>query len=155
MKKLIIKLFDKVILFLLGFSGIVYTACKYGMAVPINEINGVVTDKATAKPISNIRVIRANAYDNDTSYTNSEGKYAFKFWREGLAHLKIEDIDGEENGGDFQTQEIDVKFTDADLVKRGRNNKTPDRYAKKINIELEKKEMAYPEYGVPPTNFKP
>jgi len=148
MNKLIIKFFDKIIIVLLGFVGlssIVYSCAKYGMILPEFEIKGVVTDKTTAKPIQNIRIIREQ--HDDTLYTNSKGEYASKFWggryslieRENPIHLKVEDIDGEANGGDFETQEIDVKFTEADLVKKGRGDKTPDIYVKKQNIQLEHK----------------
>ena len=145
MKKSIIKFFDKIIVLLLGIVG-VFTACvatKYGMPEADFEIRGVVTDKATAKPIQNIRIINLG----DTLYTNSEGKYILKF-RDGLwyseisetvYHLNVDDIDGEKNGGEFESQEIDVKFTDTDQVKKGRGKKTAAKYAKMQNIELERK----------------
>jgi putative lipoprotein (rSAM/lipoprotein system) len=122
---------------LLAFSGIVYRCAEYGAIVPECEINGIVTDK-NKKPIQNIRVTRENHLGIDTLYTNSAGM--FHSINQGATHIKLEDIDGEANGGEFETQEIDVKFTDADLVKRGKNNKTPDKYAKTINIELETKQ---------------
>jgi len=34
MKKLLIKLFDKIILLILGFSGVLYACAKYGMPAP-------------------------------------------------------------------------------------------------------------------------
>ena len=34
MKKSAIKFFDKIILLLLGFSGMFYTSCEYGMPAP-------------------------------------------------------------------------------------------------------------------------
>ena len=138
MAKQVIKFWDKIVVVLLGWIGITgmfYSCAKYGMIVPECEVDGVVTDK-TKKPIQNIQVIRENFYGFDTLYTNSDGKFHSKT---GYHRLKVEDIDGEANSGEFETQEINVKFTDADLVKRGRNNKTPDKYVKKINIELDKK----------------
>ncbi|MCL2290661.1 MAG: radical SAM-associated putative lipoprotein [Bacteroidetes bacterium] len=154
MKKPIIKFLDKVILLLLGFSGILYSCAKYGMPVDEFEIKGMVTD-ATYKPIQNIRVIRQK---QDTLYTNSEGKYSFKFWGPNFVHLKIEDIDGDENGGEFATREIDVRFTDADLVKKGKKNKTADKYVKTLNIILWGTDDEPPvivEYGPPSASFKP
>ena len=135
MKKQIIKFFDKVILLLLGSSGVLYSCYKYGMIEAEYEINGTVTDKM-GKPIQNIRVIREGHFKIDTMYTNSQGKFHSKI---GFHHLAIEDIDGEANGGEFETQKINVEFTDADLVKKGRGEKTPDIYKKTINIELETK----------------
>jgi putative lipoprotein (rSAM/lipoprotein system) len=137
MKKQVIKSFYKLILAILGLSGIVYSCAKYGMIVPESEIKGTITDKTTAKPIQGIRVIRETFLHNDTVYTNSEGRYAFEF-ADGN-YLKIEDIDGDANGGDFESQEVYVRFTESDLVKRSNSNKKPDRYVKVQNIELEKK----------------
>jgi len=155
MKKPIIKLFDKVILLLLGSSAVLYSCYKYGMPVDEFELNGVITDK-TYEPVQNIRVIRETY---DTLYTNAEGKYSFKFWNEGrFTHLKVEDIDGEENGGEFTTQEINVRFTDADLVKKGKKDKTADKYVKNRNIILWKIDEEPPgivEYGPPFAPFKP
>ena len=151
MAKSVIKFWDKVILLLLGFSGIVYSCARYGMIEAEYEIKGTVTDK-TKKPIQNIQVI--NQYERDTLYTDSDGKFYLKGWGEHV-RLKIEDIDGEANGGEFAPMEIDVEFTDRDLVKRGRNNKTPDKYAKTINIALSKvDDVVQPEYGVRPAPFK-
>jgi len=134
MAKQVIKFWDKVIVVLLGWIGIsgVFNSCKmYGMPdekyFNLCELNGIVTDKETSNPIQNIQIIRG---DRDTIHTDADGKYVF---REFLSryHLKFEDIDGEENGGEFETQEIDVKFTQDDKVE--------GKFAKTINIELEKK----------------
>ena len=148
MKKLIIKLFDKLILLLLGFSGILYSCAKYGMPVDEFEIYGTVTDKEK-NPIQNIRV--TNPLVRDTVYTNAEGKFHYQFWESHS--LKLEDIDGEANGGEFLPQEIEVRFTEADLLKKGKRNK-PDKYAKTITVELER-DGVIPLYGTPTAPFKP
>ena len=129
MKKLIIKSFDKVIVVLLGVLGI-FNSCEqpdmYGMPPerynPRYRFHGIVTDKETSNPIQNIRVVG----QGDTIYTDTEGKFLFPSMNAEF-HLKIEDIDGEANGGEFETQEIDVTFTDADVR------------VKTQNIKLEKK----------------
>jgi len=154
MKKPIIKIVDKILLLLLGFSGMFYSCYKYGMPVAEYEINGAVTDKES-KPIQDIRIIRQAAYydSNDTLYTNSEGKFHIKFFDEShYARLSIEDIDGEANGGEFASQEVDVIFTDADLVK-----KKNDKYAKTIGIVLRTIDDDDYEimYGAPCAPFKP
>ena len=137
MKKRIIKIFDKIILLLLGFSGAFYSCAMYGDPVEEFQINGTVMDK-TGKPIQDIRITgHFDLGKNDTLYTNPEGKFYVKGW--GRPYLKLEDIDGEANGGDFETKNFNIEFTDADLVKRGRGNKTPDKYKKTVNIELETK----------------
>ena len=151
MKKPVIKFFDKLLLLILGSSAVLYSCAKYGMPADEFEIKGVVTNNAS-KPIPNIRVVRQSY---DTLYTNSEGKYSFRFWGPESAHLKFEDIDGEENGGEFATREIDVKFTDADIVKKGRGNKTGDSYVKTLNIILKNANGGQFMYGPPPTSFRP
>jgi len=150
MKKRVIKIFDKIILLLLGFSGAFYSCAKYGMIVDEYHVNGTVMDK-TGKPIKDI-LITGYFYKNygDMLYTNSEGKFSVN-GDEGM-RLKFEDIDGEANGGEFETREINIEFTDADLVKRGRGNKTPDKYKKTVNIELDR--LPSPKYGVKSANFK-
>ena len=89
-------------------------------------------------------------------YTSSQGRYVFKLWEDfsNPVHLKFEDIDGEANGGEFDAKEIDVIFTDADRVKKGRGNKTADKYLKIQNVELEKS-LPVPLYGTLQTDFKP
>ena len=143
MKKSVIKFFDKIILLLLGLSGIFYCCAKYGMPETEYEIKGVVTDKTNNKPIEGIRIINEKRYDNneDTLYTNAEGKFDFDFYDflyETPVHLKIEDVDGEENGGYFGTQEINVNFTDADLVRKAKGNKRGEKFVKRINVKLTK-----------------
>jgi putative lipoprotein (rSAM/lipoprotein system) len=105
MKKNIIKFFDKIIVLLLGFTGM-FTACKqefdcsanyftdvntyqpsdsigwveYG-PLPVDfEIRGKVTNKASSQPISGIRIIheKFGNIKNDTIYTDSEGKYTYR-----------------------------------------------------------------------------
>ena len=137
MKKRVVKIFDKIILLLLGFSGVLYSCYEYGAIADEYEVNGTVMDK-TGKPIQDIRVTgRFKLGEEDTLYTNTEGKFYVKSW--GHPYLKLEDIDGEVNGGEFETKNLNIEFTDADLVKKGRGEKTPDIYKKTVNIELETK----------------
>jgi len=151
MKKPIIKLFDKLILLLLGMSGIIYSCAKYGEPVAEYEVYGTVTD-TEKNPIENIRV--SVKYLQDTLYTNPYGKFDFKSWElSRTVRLKVEDIDGEANGGEFLPREIEVNFTSADLVKKGKRNK-PDKYAKKITVEMER-DGVIPLYGTPIAPFKP
>ena len=146
MKKQITKFFDKIIIVLLGILGIVTSCCvvcMYGEPVAEYEIKGVVTDKTSTSPIKNIRIIK-QLYDNssDTLYTDSQGKYVFNFGEQYVfgapIHLKIDDIDGEENGGSFASQEIEVIFTNDDLTRKPKRNNDSKKYVKIQNIELEK-----------------
>jgi putative lipoprotein (rSAM/lipoprotein system) len=125
------------------------------------EIRGIVTDKINDKPINNIRIIRegiAPFDSNDTLYTDLQGKYRFLFCSiDADFHLKIEDIDGKANDGEFESQEIDIKITSADRVKNKKEEckVTQEKFVKTQNIELEKKEIFIPAYGIPKTTFKP
>ena len=141
MNKLITKFWDKIIVVLLGvvgLSGMLYSCMKYGMPPPEyvkkHELRGVVTDTETSNPIQNIRIIS----NRDTVYTNIKGEYAFDFWSHspGISYmLNIEDIDGEENGGEFKSQEIYGKFTREDQVE----NSGGLGFSKTQNIQLEHK----------------
>ena len=129
-----------------------YSCAKYGMAVDEFEINGVVTNR-TNEPIPNIRIIEKQS--RDTLYTNSGGKFSLRSWEGEYITLKFDDIDGEENGGEFIPREIDIKFTDKDIVKKGNNNKKPDQYLKTIVVVLRgvDEELSI-EYGPPFATFK-
>jgi putative lipoprotein (rSAM/lipoprotein system) len=158
MKKPVIKLFDKILVILLGFLGI-FNSCtqpdEYGTPHADYEINGIVTNQEDGQPIQNIRVIS----HYDTLYTNSEGGYVFQFHGfsppddQRTFHLKVEDIDGEANGGDFAPQEMDVIITKDDRVKKGDGKWYEGKFAKTVNIELNA--LDAPEYGVPQEIFKP
>ena len=143
MKKTIIKSFDRVILLILGLTPLLYACPKYGEPTANYELKGTVTNKETSRPIKHIQVTtNINEYrQEDTLYTDSRGQYNYKLrdylWDRPL-HLKFEDIDGEENGGDFTTQEIDITFTDADLVKKGKGAWDKGTFEKTQNIELER-----------------
>jgi len=173
MRETVIKFFDKIIVFLLGFSG-VFSACdiygpveygpfvEYGMPHADYKLKGVITDKETSSSIENIRVIRHTNSEwimNDTVYTDAEGKYAFEFVdfpplpEKGLL-LKVEDIDGEENGGFFESKEIDVDFTQVEKVEKGDGRWYAGKFVITKNIELNRIDV-HPEYGVFPATFKP
>jgi len=156
MTKLIIKSFDKVIVVLLGVLGI-FNSCeqpeKYGMPYACYEFKGVVTDKETSNPIQNIQIVRYGY--GDTTYSDIKGQFIF-YNVDTKFHLKIEDIDGEENGGDFESQEIEVKFTQADQVEKGEGKWNKGKFVKTQNIKLEKKNNTTDTlYGMPSAPFKP
>jgi len=159
MKKSLIHFFDKIILVLLGFSGILYSCAKYGMPENEFEIKGAVFYGSTSKPVKDIRIIRGDKRFEDradTLYTTADGKFAFHFYNfSNSTHLKIEDIDGEANGGEFLPQKINVTFTDADRVKKSLTNKRGDKFLKKLNIRLLKEDELIPLYGVPSAPFEP
>jgi putative lipoprotein (rSAM/lipoprotein system) len=146
MKKSLIKIFDKIIIALLAFVGI--TACsdslvEYGSPHADYEIKGTITNRQNSSPIKNIRVVnQRDTYYNDTVYTDNDGKYYFSINDYNLVNsvnLKAEDIDGEENGGDFETKEVDITFTNADKIANG-SGWYQGKFSKTQNIELIKKD---------------
>jgi len=160
MKKSIIKFFDKSVILLLGIAG-TFTGCKpvsdysceyigdhgfmYGPPVANYAIKGTVRDQENSKPIPNIQITRQVTENyGDTLYTDSKGNYIYQFYNysENSGNsicLKFEDIDGKENGGDFTTKEMEIKFTDAEIEKIEKCHKEAGRFVKTQNIQLKKK----------------
>jgi putative lipoprotein (rSAM/lipoprotein system) len=151
MKKSLIKFFDKLLIAILTCIGL-FAACdddktedcgctKYtGGSIPMYGITSVnfctykiagTVKNSSSKPVENIRIVReSEIFDNDTIYTDANGKYVLMFY-DNPTTLVLEDIDGKENGGEFKTKEIDVFFTNADKVKNSRG-----LFEKTKNIEL-------------------
>jgi len=139
MKKHITQSYDRLIAILLGILG-TSTACltsEYGVPHGDYKVLGTIIDQTTGQPIQNIQVT-SNRY-GDTIYSDAQGKYDVTFVDNYQNFLKIEDIDGEENGGEFGTQEINIEFTKADQVEKGKNW-YEGKFVKTQNIELTKKE---------------
>ena len=97
------------------------------------------------QPIQNIKVIRQiDGHFADVSHTDSTGKYVLDYGyyesnQKKVVNLKIEDIDGKENGGDFKTKEVNIKFTEEDKENMEKCNQNGGRYVKIQNIQLKKK----------------
>ena len=166
MKKSFIKFFDKIILLLLGISGM-FVGCKpecerfsaqnppsspgtiitmYGMPVAQFELLGTVKDKSTKKPIPNIRIIKQiNTNIGDTLYTDSNGKYHF------VSHyfpytLPLEDnymfpvtVLAEDIDGVENGGLYHTKKIDTEVTNKNKvsHKKCSDIFVKKIDIELE------------------
>ena len=129
----------------LGFT----TACskivmEYGVPAASFELKGKVTDTLD-NPIENIRVnIRTNDYPMKEIFTDMEGNYFFGVGDISFSDItvKVEDIDGEENGGEFATQTISFPIKSSDYVKeeeRKDDNWYSGTARKEINFKLEKK----------------
>jgi len=173
MKKPMLKFFDKIILILLGIIG-AFSGCKpvceyddmpfsrfrypeggviakYGMPA-VHIVKGDVKNNADGKPIPNIRIIAENS---DTLYTDSQGKYIFKFdvFTADFC-LLIDDIDGEENGGHFKSQVVDVALfpNEEDVIKKGA---CEGYFVKTEKIKLKKADEFELMYGVKSAPFEP
>lgn len=124
MKDLLIKLF-KITLGLLGVVMVDSCVAKaeYGCPHADFEAKGVVTDE-DGKGIQGIRVVISAEYPNpiysgeqlaDTLWTDHKGEYITgdsyiddEFAYMNSVKLEFEDVDGQENGGEFQKVSIEV-----------------------------------------------
>lgn len=151
MRKFIIRYFDKIVLSLLAMAGLT-TACErntlaeYGAPNADFIIKGTVSDSITTHQLKNIRVVRQFRNElpyGDTIYTSTDGKYQFTFNDIPLnpPHYKIkfEDIDGEQNGGEFITREVDVQIGSSDWVDSGDGDWYDGKAVKTQNIKLNPK----------------
>ena len=161
--KRVIKFWDKVIVMLLGMTGM-FVGCNkiesdcgceyytrpheldsgwtlYGPGPGYYVIQGAIVNQANLQPIPNIQVVLNSGVD--IFHTNSSGNYAFSTHyqenpKKGIS-IKAEDIDGKENGGHFATKEVKMKFTEDDKEKMEKCNQNGGTFVKIQNIELKKK----------------
>jgi putative lipoprotein (rSAM/lipoprotein system) len=152
MKNIIIKL-CKITLGLLGIAMV--DSCigraEYGCPHADFEAKGVVTDEA-GNGIQGIRVVISAKYPNpyytgapltDTLWTNQEGAYVTgeSYMVDDFAYmdsvkLEFEDVDGCENGGEFQSVIVEVPVFQ---VKPGDGNWYDGAYEAGANVTMIKK----------------
>ena len=142
---------------LLGFSSCGWLGigvCMYGEPHADFKAIGSVTDQS-GKPIEGIRVAvqqhrhyensesviydQNDWYDNDTLFTDSEGKYELVrsvFSAPNMVTIVFEDIDGEENGGEFEKAEANPKLTQ---TKKGDKSWYGGAFEAKADAVLKKK----------------
>lgn len=140
----------KFIVFLLSLLGFSITGChyteKYGAPYAEFELKGKVTD-ILDNPLNGIKVNvqQENSYAIGEIYTDSQGNYFIKneiFPDNNLEFkIKIEDIDGEENGGEFYTQIITFPVKESDYIheSKKKNDWYQGKVSKEINFKLQKK----------------
>ncbi len=103
---------------LLGFSSCnKYSPCMYGTPSADFEVGGTVEDEA-GNPVEGIRAIvkykrnmPESEWNGDTLYTDDKGRYyrdLGSLFPGSCDDLKVvfEDIDGEENGGEFESKTV-------------------------------------------------
>ena len=142
---------------LLGFSSCEWLGigvCMYGEPHADFKAIGTVTDNA-GKPVEGIRVAvqqhrhyensdsviydQNDWYDNDTIFTDSNGKYELMrsvFSSPNRVTVVFEDIDGEENGGEFEKAEANPKVTQ---TKKGDKNWYSGAFQAEADARLKKK----------------
>ena len=135
----------KLIIFILSVVGISVVACyKYAARMASFELKGKVTDTLD-NPIENIRVtLKPSEYGADGAYSDAAGDFLLISHihpRENmLITVKIEDTDGEENGGEFITQTISFPLKQEDFVTdKRRDDWDEGKACKEINFKLIKK----------------
>lgn len=143
MKNKSLKLFDKLVMALLGLFPFL-TACDevrmmYGTPTADYQIKGTVSDELLSTPIKEIRIVFRDSRDSlflyaDTVFTDSNGKYAFNFSNPPDPYIQYElkatDIDGTANGGEYSEETVTTLPEDATWDK----SKTEDWYSGKITI---------------------
>ena len=120
---------------------------EYGSPSVEYRVKGTVTDEA-GNPIENIRVIIRNAWDNtpnpymdDTVYTDKQGAFANEMnTTGGIGKQKVyfDDIDGEANGGTFQSDSTDLADMESKQVKEGSGNWYQGQYEFTVEKKLKK-----------------
>ena len=144
---------------ILGFSGcdqLFDTPVEYGQ--PYSEFKLVGEVKSTeGKPIKGIRVI-VKPYvehteqsildrDRDTLYTDADGKFS----KDKLKHtwpnqmkgstILFEDIDGPENGGEFESKTLNDKGFTVEQIKKGDGRWYDGDYLVTANVTMSQKKQ--------------
>ncbi len=133
--------FKKILLLLFPIMGVTLTAC-YGSPHADFKVSGKVMDENN-QPINNIQVEVENEWNK--VYTDAAGNYqahgSLDFGGEyQTLRVAVTDIDGEENGGDFESAIIDLKYErDEFKDKDKRDSWDYGTLTKEINFILKKK----------------
>ncbi len=101
---------------LTGSFSVVFAAC-YGAPVDFENPKIINAVDDTDLPIQGLKVtVLENTISIDEGYTNQEGSVEFYVAQKDKYIYKaiIEDIDGEENGGEFVSKDVDI--TDSGFV---------------------------------------
>ena len=101
---------------LTGSFSIVFAAC-YGAPIELENPKTVNVKNNSNQAIAGLKVqLFENRNPIDELYTDENGSVEFYHTQRTDYHYSavIEDIDGDENGGEFETQEIDV--TEENLI---------------------------------------
>ena len=153
----VFKFLATTILGLLGFSSCSWLGiglCMYGEPHADFKAIGTVTDNA-GKPVEGIRVAvqqhrhyensesviydENDWYDNDTVFTDTNGQYELVrsvFSAPNRVTVVFEDIDGEENGGEFEKVEANPKVTQ---TKKGDKEWYGGAFQVEADVRLNKK----------------
>lgn len=135
------------LLALLGFSScdLIDPKCEYGCPNADYKVLGTVTDEA-GNPLKGIQVAKEEIKEGDefpirdTVYTDESGKYTFAangFPIERTVNVTFNDIDGDTNGGEFESKT--VKGAAYEQIKKGSGAWYEGEFSATVNAELRKK----------------
>lgn len=102
--------------------------CEYGTPYSKFLVKGTVTSEED-EPLKGIQVIVREAWDNnihiaDTVYTDEKGEFRTEeLGAAGIGQQQVyfHDIDGEENGGAFRSDSVQIKEMDANKLEEGKD----------------------------------
>ena len=123
--------------------------CEYGVPHADYILKGVVTDEA-GTPVKGIKTSLKTVFEDDNKpyaigldsvQSDVSGNYQLEYTGMENRTLKVivEDIDGEENGGEFQSDTLDVDFDKAVQSKKGDGGWYAGAYEIRKDIKLKKK----------------
>jgi len=118
----------------------------YGAPADRFQIRGQVTDEA-GTPIQGIKMSlrqtfpRSEEYGVDSVLTDASGSYLLRDSGFLLYETKLiaEDVDGEANGGEFQSDTLDIDLEKGILIDEGDGYMKGDTYEAYQDIKLKKK----------------
>ena len=117
----------------------------YGCPYADYVVKGQVTDEA-GNPIPGIQVTAPNGSDTDSEYsqivkTDAQGGFTLREFSTSRGHeMIVEDIDGEDNNGLFESESMYVETLPMKQVKDGSGGWYLGKYEVTANIKLKKKE---------------
>ena len=140
-----------------------YPAPEYGVPMADYRIMGTVTDQK-GNPVKGARVAvdpLAEDWARDTVYTDEKGEY-LKTINDGADYgstlprlkVKIEDVDGLDNGGIFQTKELRIEDFTVEKTKEESGGWYEGQYTLTGNATVEMIPDIAVEYGPPPASYK-
>lgn len=126
--------------------GVPIDILEYGVPSAKFQIKGQVTDEA-GTPIQGIKMslrktlTHSGEFGVDSVQTDVSGKFLLtEMGYIGIdSKLIAEDVDGESNGGEFQSDTLDIDFEKAVLVEEGDGNMKGGTYETYQDIKLKKK----------------
>ena len=131
------------IITLLGFTSTSCFTVAYGSPTSDYQAEGRITDQE-GYPIKGIEV-KAKFSDGETSdtpavYSDEDGTFITDKYRDRyIVSLTATDIDGEKNGGEFETKEIDLTKMKPDIQKSKKNEWYSLNLYKDVEIKLTEK----------------